>query len=153
VITSLLVSEYEPLTNIFHVCKRFSILLTRKISKAYKRSRTYLIRKKNNLTLLQVEKGIKISQYVKYVSAFLTIIAAVLTFKYSDDEVFFKTTGSVSVVSGVTALTSEIIKERFLEPRLKRLEALPVSVSDSRLRQIFARQSVSSSRTAESRGY
>jgi hypothetical protein len=48
-------------------------------------------------------------------------LAGILAFK-SNDEFYSQASGSISVVSGATSLTSEIVKERLLEPQLKRLE-------------------------------
>src|SRR5207253_8602585 len=82
-------------------------LYRRKISNNCKRIRDYLTRKKNSLTLAQVKKGIEISQYVKYIGSFLAILTASFAFKYSENEVYSKISGSVSVTSGMTALVSE----------------------------------------------
>jgi len=105
--------------------------LFRKPSLTYKQRRDLLIRKKNSLTLAQVKKGIEISQYVKYIGSFLAILTASFAFKYSENEVYSKISGSVSVTSGMTALVSEVVKEKILEPQQKRLETLSLPTSNT----------------------
>jgi hypothetical protein len=97
-------------------------VVSRQLINAYRRSWNYLIQKINNLTLTQTERAIKISQNIKYFGILLATLAGILAFK-SNDEFYSQASGSISVVSTTTALTSEIVKERLLEPQLKRLES------------------------------
>jgi hypothetical protein len=148
IIHSFLFFSYSYKKEIFHYLRIFFQNLKKKFSNTYQQIWNYLTQKKNelnNLTSSQIERGIKISQNIKYISSFLAILTAILAFKYSDDEVYLKTSGSVSVISGTAAFVSEIVKEKFLEPQMKRLEESFSNQEIQGLRQLLGNVDITNS--------